>query len=311
MKLGEKCLLYYRYRLDRGTLRTHIAVIQLGSDYQPLGPAVPVALQAAHPRVIAFEDPRAIAWRGEIWLFHVQSASLDSGWSGATVVARINSKGEVVDYHVPAIGRNLNAAVSDGPPGVDRNWSPFVWNDELFIIYEIAPLTIYKLLPDMRTWELVCRQAWETGYKTYLSGGTPLIPWADNEYVGLFHTHEQIEDYRRMYSMGFYTLDPTRWQITRIASKPSLTAWGDLLKEIRSGKFPLLKPSKPRGDGCDLKELRSVAVAPRHLELSRGFVRRVLRRVLIRTRVVFPAGLIWDGRTSWWSRWDGTTAGAA
>ena len=44
---------------------------------------------------------------------------------------------------------------------------------------------------------------------------------------------QQSGDDKRLYSMGFYTVDIKRWRLTRISHRPTLTAWKNRWRDTR------------------------------------------------------------------------------
>ena len=229
-----KRLLFYRYTPQLFTSLTQIAFVELDSNLQPISQHCPVKLEKVTDRIVTFDDPRAFVWRDELWIMHTQAACVPTGgFSAAIVLSQINLNGEVIQTHVPNYGRNINYAVADERPAYEKNWTPLVVNDELYLIYEINPLHVIRFRPEDQTWLPVSCSPWVSPYQTYLSGGTPLIPWSNSEYIGLFHTFIESSDKGRFYSMGFYTVDIDQWRVTRISSQPTLVAWSNKYKDIR------------------------------------------------------------------------------
>lgn len=214
-------LLYYRYTPQPGGVHTCIAFVELGSNFQPVSRHCYINLPKVTDRILTIDDPRAFVWRDELWLLHVQAAqyqhSQQYSWSTAIVLAQINLAGEVIQVYVPTYGRNANYAVTDAPPAFEKNWTPVVVGDELYIIYEIYPLTVLKFQPQQQALVPVCQKSWNNPYSTYLSGGTPLIYWEASEYIGLFHTYIKLPNNQRLYSMGFYTVDVEKWYVNGIS----------------------------------------------------------------------------------------------
>lgn len=231
-----KRLLFYRYTPERSKVHTCIAFVELGSSFQPVSQPCPVQMPKVTNRIVTFDDPRAFVWQNELWLMHIQAAYYSSqDWSTAVVLARVDLAGAVTQLHVPAYGRNMNYAVTEAPPAFEKNWTPLVIEDELYMVYEISPLTVIKFQPEQQTWIAVSDQSWTSPYQTYLSGGTPLIPWHGSEYIGLFHTYGTPDQQSRLYSMGFYTLDVNQWRVTRISVEPILIAWENECKDTCQG----------------------------------------------------------------------------
>jgi predicted GH43/DUF377 family glycosyl hydrolase len=260
-----RTFVFFRLAPERAKPCTYIGMIELDADLRPVGEPRRVQLPGVTDRIIAFEDPRAFVWREKIWLLHVQAAySPTSGWSAATVLAELGPDGEVSSFNVPMIGRNRNYAVADAASAIDRNWSPLVVDDDLYIVYEIHPLMIFKYRPQLATWELACNIPWNTEYRTRISGGTPLVPWMNSEYIGLFHTYQPLADgASRHYSMAFYCVDVTNWRVSRMMNTPVLDAWNNFFLDTRP-----------------------------------GFVQRLVRRQehSLQSRVVFPSGIVDQGR---------------
>ncbi|MBV8883969.1 MAG: hypothetical protein JO235_08195 [Chroococcidiopsidaceae cyanobacterium CP_BM_RX_35] len=229
-------LLYYRYTPQPGGVHTCIAFVELNSSFQPVSHHCHIHLPKVTDRILTIDDPRAFVWRDELWLLHIQAAryqhSQQCRWSTAIVLARVNLAGQVIQVYVPTYGRNNNYAVADAPPAFEKNWTPVVVEDELYIIYEIHPLSVLKFQPKQQALIPVCYKSWNNHYPTYLSGGTPLICWHDSEYIGLFHTYVKLSNKQRLYSMGFYTVDVKQWCVNHISSQPILTAWHDNRKNL-------------------------------------------------------------------------------
>jgi predicted GH43/DUF377 family glycosyl hydrolase len=240
-------LLFYRYTAWWLGTRTRIAMVELDADFRPASRHAPVSLPKVSDRVITFDDPRAIVWRDQLWLLHIQAAYYAPGWtwSSAIVLNQVSPAGEVLQTHVPAYGRNLNYAVTEAPPAFEKNWTPIVVDNELYVVYELNPLTVIQFHPASQTWVPVAQQPWTSPYTRYLSGGTPLIPWQGTEYIGLFHTYEKRpHSQSRIYSMGFYTVDVAHWRVTRVSAQPILTAWDDRCRDIRRGNYLRLLPNR-------------------------------------------------------------------
>ncbi len=228
-------LLYYRYTLQPSGIYTRIAFVELDSNFHPISQHRHVHLPRVTNRILTIDDPRAFVWREELWLMQIQAARYQHphqwSWSTSVILTRVDLDGQGQVY-MPAYGRNLNYAVADAPPAFEKNWTPLVIEDELYIVYEINPFTVLKFQPEQPALVSVCHKFWTNPYPTYLSGGTPLIPWHNSEYIGLFHTYVKLPNQQRLYSMGFYTVDVNQWCVTRI-SQPILTAWEDDRKDLR------------------------------------------------------------------------------
>ena len=109
----------------------------------------------------------------------------------------------------------------------EKNWAPFVWNDELLLAYTLNPHEIIS--PDFTLG--ICRSIestltsvdWPLGV---LRGGTPAL-LVDGEYLAFFHSGKEmlseVSNKQKMwhYFMGAYTFsaDPP-FNITKISNNP-------------------------------------------------------------------------------------------
>lgn len=111
---------------------------------------------------------------------------------------------------------------------VEKNWMPFVYNNELHLIYEISPHTVLK--PNRETGECVViaknekEIQWNFGE---LRGGTPALAMGNDFYISFFHSAVLAKQLRRksayFYLMGCYVFDQKPpFNITAITPKPIL-----------------------------------------------------------------------------------------
>jgi predicted GH43/DUF377 family glycosyl hydrolase len=226
-------LLFYRFQ-SRHEFFTGIGFVKLNSKFRPISRHSVVQIPKVTDKIISFEDPRLFGWKNYLYMMHNQSCFTNT-WSTSIVFSAVDLNGQVSQIQVPNYGKNLNQAVrDDAQPAFEKNWTPVIVEDEFYIIYEINPLTVLKFDPEQQTCiEVeVPDQSWSSAYQTYLSGSTCLIPWRGSEYIGLFHTYAKNGG-KRLYSMGFYTVDVKQWRVTNISAKPILTAWKNKWKDTR------------------------------------------------------------------------------
>lgn len=230
-------LLFYRFQ-SRREFFTGIGFIKLNSKFKPVSKHCVVQIPKVTEKIISFEDPRVFLWRDHLHMMHNQ-ACFEDAWSTSIVFNPIDLDSEVSQIQVPNYGKNFNQASIDGAkPAFEKNWTPVIVDNDFYIIYEINPLTVIRFDPEQKTCiEVeVSRKFWSSPYQTYLSGGTCLIPWRGSEYIGLFHTYVKDGE-KRLYSMGFYTVDVNQWCVTNISSRPILTAWKSKWKDARRNIF--------------------------------------------------------------------------
>ena len=105
---------------------------------------------------------------------------------------------------------------------IEKNWAPFVKDDEIYFVYNYDPLTIlhYDLNP-----EGICNVVYIQGgaslpidtSETFLRGGSNLIPYKDGIYIGGCHSRifkKCFEHYTHI-----VLLDTNRWELIYV-SKP-------------------------------------------------------------------------------------------
>ena len=102
---------------------------------------------------------------------------------------------------------------------IEKNWSPFVKNNNLYFVYNYDPLVILKYdndgLCDLEYSQ--CSFPLDTSVKC-LRGGSNLIPYNDNLYITLCHSHTNINN--KYYYLGFLViLNTDKFKIEYI-SKP-------------------------------------------------------------------------------------------
>ena len=95
---------------------------------------------------------------------------------------------------------------------LQKNWTNFVYNDELYFIKNINPHKIYKFNLETKQLTSVSNLNWENKwfYNLSLRGNTNPIKLPDNNYLSTFHTvqHMVFNDTRyRFYDNGFYIFE--------------------------------------------------------------------------------------------------------
>lgn len=122
---------------------------------------------------------------------------------------------------------------------VEKNWSPFIYQGKIYLVYLIEPHVIVKLDIDTGVCELVeeneSKKIWDFGIAR---GGTPCVQ-IGNEYLSLFHSPYQVtclgHSHKNAYIMGAYwfSAEPP-FKITRMTKRPlsSYTFYSGLRKFI-------------------------------------------------------------------------------
>lgn len=233
---GAGYLLFYRLQQPAEPF-TSLSVVRLDDRLRVVTRPQRVAVPKISAEITSFEDPRAFRWRGDIWLMHNQ-ASLSGGiWSTSLVVGRY-ADGRITDLSVPLYGQNRNRALDPAaPPAFEKNWTPLVIGDDLCLVYEMNPLTMLKYDPARHDWQLQSGPGprVETGWDSYLSGSTPLIPWGPDQQIAMFHTYQR-EGERRLYHAGFWLLNTRTWRVSALSPAPVLSGWKDRIRDHRQGR---------------------------------------------------------------------------
>lgn len=93
----------------------------------------------------------------------------------------------------------------------EKNWVPFVFEDQLYFVYETQPWTILKYEQDGTCSVFKSTDILIPGETPYLSGGTPAVQIGD-EFVSFYHirsgvTRSYISWNRYIYLVGAYTFE--------------------------------------------------------------------------------------------------------
>jgi hypothetical protein len=116
----------------------------------------------------------------------------------------------------------------------EKNWSPFVLDNDIYLIYSIFPFKVLKLIENETSSyaKKVSDESWELPWslldKEMLHGGTRAVPYNDREYLSLCHlvAKKRIGSKElRTYKIYAYTFSrELPFRILRFSSKPILDA---------------------------------------------------------------------------------------
>jgi predicted GH43/DUF377 family glycosyl hydrolase len=247
-------LLFYRQGISRREPYTRIRMITLDEAYRPRSPVSDVVIPKISPRIRTFDDPRAFWWRGSLWLLHTQASHSNEGiWATCIVLTQVFPDGQTGITFLPEYGRNINESNRGSGAEFEKNWTPLVIGDELFLIYQIHPMIVLKVCgagtvhsDGINNVELVETQQSKFQASTHLSGGTPLIQFEGSSFIGMYHTYALIDGSNRRYTAGFYTVNTKPWKFTALSRMPVLTGTSarrrDLRRSLRE-RIGLRKPS--------------------------------------------------------------------
>lgn len=127
---------------------------------------------------------------------------------------------------------------------MEKNWVPFIWEDQLLLAYSINPHSIMQPLYQGNRCTLIAKSSFESSWDWgELRGGTPAL-LEEGRYLAFFHSYKDMFSVQSEgkkishYFMGAYTFNPNPpFEITHISDKP-----------IIGSKFyrgPLYKTWKP------------------------------------------------------------------
>jgi predicted GH43/DUF377 family glycosyl hydrolase len=263
-------LLFFRQVISRKQPYTRIRMIALDEAYRPRSLVKDVVIPRISPQIRTFDDPRAFWWRGSLWLLHTQASHSQRGvWAACMVLTQVFPDGHTGISFLPEYGRNINESNRGAGAEFEKNWTPLVSGNNLFLVYEIHPMIVLKVCSTRNAPgdSVTCVESVETQQSTlqsttHLSGGTPLIEFEGSSFIGMYHTYALINGNRR-YTAGFYTVSTNPWRFTALSRAPVLAGNSVWWKDLR----------------ISLKE------------------RIGLRKPTIRYEVVFPGGLIDRGDT--------------
>jgi len=243
---GQKMHLFYRYEYNTGRDMTDLGVCELDNSFMPTnGTNKKLRVPRNTDKVITLDDPRVIVWNNHYWMFYVQGVLNVRGgwyWSSSFNVAKLSLHGEFLKNYVPVYGKNINNASSANSAltTTEKNWTPFIHNNKLHLIYNINPLEVLEFDPDTGMCNLISKQPMREMKKwlwgDFLGGGTPLIR-RGNEYVGLFHSF--VNEYPgrpnvRSYYAGVYTMSvEPPFRLLRISKKPLMIPVPDEHLDLR------------------------------------------------------------------------------
>lgn len=250
----DNMIKYYHPDERHNEYTSEIGLVKLDKDlnivgqYQKISNSImgcPERCTAEDPRLFEFQNkPYIIFNRGEYIPSHDNQTSrrmymgvLDEDQNGDF---KIN---DILALVSPRVGTL-----------VERNWTPFVHGNVLYLIYSTEPfLTILK--PNLKTGisEIVQDEAFDTGFLFgQVKGGTPLLEIDKNKYIGFFHSNV-LADNRKLYYMVpaifSYDLNHGNFKFDEVAQYPYFLSLNTFPREI---KVSLFFPSGLVKNGDDL-----------------------------------------------------------
>ena len=226
IKYEEGYLLTFRFCPQiRKNWFSEIGVILLNQEFKPIhAPQLLNTRFEGHTAPPQAEDARIISYKGQLYLIYNDNTE-------KFVYPKVRR-----DMYIAKLQKE-NGRFELSPPVKlqcqgksqlwEKNWVPFVWQDQLLLSYSIMPHEI--LIPEIV--EGSCKTAFNTATRTewkwgFIRGGTP-AQIVDGKYLAFFHstfvTRTKYSNYEEMKHcfLGAYTFNSEPpFQITHLSSKP-------------------------------------------------------------------------------------------
>jgi predicted GH43/DUF377 family glycosyl hydrolase len=196
-------------------LEDQMVFVKLNRSFEPVGPVSRDFFTGGGEFGTA-QDPRLFWWKNKLWaVFNARNQALE-GAPRRMAIAEVQEKD---GYFSLASGQFFSFRGGF----FEKNWPPFIVENELYFIFNTEPHQVIK--PDAHgKCTLVATTSvfpWKRGH---LRGGTPALPYGENEYISFFHSSKRYRylnnDWRQIYVMGAYTFSAKPpFAITRYTSK--------------------------------------------------------------------------------------------
>lgn len=226
-------LMVFRYDKNPGSpLQTaHMGAVRLTAQFEQDSPIFPLETQTntnkSHSQT---EDPRIFKLKDRYYLVYNDSETYKFNGRRNMFVAELHVSKDGIYLGHPV---KLSYPARDFHPPLDKNWTPVVHNDNLYLIYSFSPLIVLRA--DLKSGH--CHEvtkslrhfAWTSKFGE-MRGGTPAVQMGDADYITFFHSsghfpeHKNQEKKHRNYLMGALTfsIDPLsdKFAIKRITEVP-------------------------------------------------------------------------------------------
>lgn len=244
------------FRLDRPGSQ-NLAVVQLDAAYSPKGPYTVLPTPHEPGASPSAEDPRVIVLGDTPYVIY--NAAVRNGPSPGRrmYVARLglNANNPLEPPITLEAAKEIRLVHPSFGTRVEKNWTPFVYEGALHLIYQTNPARVYRL--DLDTLEDP-QSSWAVGHFVSQSdrradfsfgpmrGGTPALYAPElGQYIAFFHGTKDADfgsGVRRYYRMGAYTFEPKPpFNITSLTQdpfdipEPDAQPWGSSRIEYPQG----------------------------------------------------------------------------
>jgi tetratricopeptide (TPR) repeat protein len=187
-----------------GVFRTKNFLVQYDADLNLKGQAE-IVENLARKRIRSFnleglDDCRLFEFQNRFW-FTCTTGDTNPTGNFQISLCRLSEKAVgdtiLVDKLVPLLGPD--------PYRCEKNWLPFVVNDELYVVYSHEPLIIYQVDPESGHCDFVKNISNQLDYSSFRGSAAP-IAWG-NGYLLLVHEVVFHPNYERAYLHRFVFFD--------------------------------------------------------------------------------------------------------
>lgn len=211
VKYGDGYLLTFRVTQGVNIWRNnYIGTVMLNEEFIPIGE--PQLLFQEDGGEVHGEDARIVAVGGKYYIVtndDLQKIGKMSHLVRFICVSELKEESGFFSLTPPVI---LQHSIKGGLQKIEKNWSPFIWQDQLLFSYFLSPHEVVS--PDLNTGEAVpicmTKCSWDWPYGE-IRGGTP-AEIVDGVYLAFFHSSTRdfslLKKRGIFYFMGAYTFSP-------------------------------------------------------------------------------------------------------
>lgn len=212
---NEKYLMSFKVKNPKIRYISKIAIVILDENFTPISTPQIVDTRVNLPKVPSkSEDARLVNINNHVYVIYndnLQAVQTFGTYRHIFVAELDYTNGKFSLKNTLALDRFPGAKTAQPK---QKNWSPFDYKGELYLIYSISPERIFK--PDLSfgkcaevahndPFSVKSPKGWKWGV---FRGGTPAI-LVDGQYISFFHTRQYVKDNSDIeyWLMGAYTFD--------------------------------------------------------------------------------------------------------
>ena len=227
VKNEEGYLMVFRYDDPRGLnprqlweeKQRYIGVVKLDQNFDPTTPFQTLKTPYSPSQA---EDPRIFKFRKKFYVLYGDTTDGTQYGVRRLYVGELKEEKKIFSIH------NIVRLDYDNGSHAEKNWMPFVKDDELYFVYSVSPHKILKVNPDTGESTVFSETPmplpWSHGI---IRGSTPAIHLGDGEYLSFIHSSAPNEPTfwkkkpMNYYYMGAYLFeDEPPFKVKAISSGP-------------------------------------------------------------------------------------------